>query len=179
MLFTIFSVFYVLIAAAMIVLILMQRGDGANAGASFGGGASGTVFGARGSASFLTRTTAVLAGLFFVLSLGMGIYLSHNGVRPNAQQALGVMAGSGNPAAPAASSSAAARTSPNINPLAAPPLGSAPASSAAQPGAPAQQSEVPAAPTSGNAAGSEVPTAPKSSAPASSAPSSGAPAGSR
>jgi len=169
MLFTIFSVFYVLIAAAMIVLILMQRGDGANAGASFGGGASGTVFGARGSASFLTRTTAVLAGLFFVLSLGMGIYLSNNGVRPNPQQALGVMAGAGS-SAPAASSSAAARTSPNVNPLAAPPLGSAPASSAAPSSVPVQHSEVPAAPASGNAAGSEVPTAPKTSAPASSAP---------
>ncbi|MGN6788413.1 MAG: preprotein translocase subunit SecG [Rhodanobacteraceae bacterium] len=175
MLFTIFSVFYVLIAAAMIVLILMQRGDGANAGASFGGGASGTVFGARGSASFLTRTTAVLAGLFFVLSLGMGIYLSHHGVTPSAQQSLGVMAGAGS-SAPAASSSAAARTSPNVNPMAAPPLGSAPAGSAAQSSAPVQHSEVPAAPASGNAASPEVPTAPKSSAaPASPAPSSGAP----
>jgi preprotein translocase subunit SecG len=178
MLFTIFSVFYVLIAAAMIVLILMQRGDGANAGASFGGGSSGTVFGARGSASFLTRTTAVLAGLFFVLSLAMGIYLSHHGVVPNTQQALGVMAGAGN-SAPAASSSAAARTSPNINPLAAPPLGSAPASSAAQSGVPAQPSEVPTAPASGNAAGSEVPAAPaRTSAPAASAPASSAPVGS-
>ena len=179
MLFTIFSVFYVLIAAAMIVLILMQRGDGANAGASFGGGASGTVFGARGSASFLTRTTAVLAGLFFVLSLGMGIYLSHHGVTPNAQQTLGVMAGAGS-SAPAASSSAAARTSPNVNPMAAPPLGSAPASSAPQPSAPVQRSEVPTAPTSGNATGSEVPTPPaKNSAPAkSSASASSAPAGS-
>ncbi|HEY9110308.1 MAG TPA: preprotein translocase subunit SecG [Rhodanobacteraceae bacterium] len=164
MLFTIFSVFYVLIAAAMIVLILMQRGDGANAGASFGGGASGTVFGARGSASFLTRTTAVLAGLFFILSLGMGIYLSHHGVRPNAQQALGVMAGGGNsaPAAPAAT------TAPAAN---APAAGAASASSV-----PARHSEVPAAPTSASAAGSEVPTAPaKPSAPASSATSSGAP----
>lgn len=164
MLFTIFSVFYVLIAAAMIVLILMQRGDGANAGASFGGGASGTVFGARGSASFLTRTTAVLAGLFFILSLGMGIYLSHHGVRPNAQQALGVMAGGGNsaPAAPAATIAPAAN---------APAAGAASASSV-----PARHSEVPAAPTSASAAGSEVPTAPaKPSAPASSATSSGAP----
>ncbi|HJR14389.1 MAG TPA: preprotein translocase subunit SecG [Rhodanobacteraceae bacterium] len=159
--FTIFSVFYVLIAAAMIVLILMQRGDGANAGASFGGGASGTVFGARGSASFLTRTTAVLAGLFFVLSLGMGIYLSDHGVTPNAQQALGVMAGGGR-SAPAASATSA------------PAASAAPAS-----GVPVQHSEVPAPPASGKAAGSEVPTVPaKSSAPAGSAPASSAPAGS-
>ncbi|WIG54861.1 MAG: Protein translocase membrane subunit SecG [Rhodanobacteraceae bacterium] len=158
MLFTIFSVFYVLVAAAMIVLILMQRGDGANAGASFGGGASGTVFGARGAASFLTRTTAALATIFFLLSLGMGIYLSHNGVKPNVQQTLGVMAGAGS-SAPAGSAPAA----------------SAPAASAPASPVPAQQSEVPAAPGS---AQSEVPAAPKASAPASSAPASSGPAGS-
>jgi preprotein translocase subunit SecG len=156
MLFTIFSVFYVLVAAAMIVLILMQRGDGANAGASFGGGASGTVFGARGAASFLTRTTAALATIFFLLSLGMGIYLSHNGVKPNVQQTLGVMAGAGS-SAPASSV----------------PATSAPAASAPASSVPAQQSEVPAA--APGSAQSEVPAAPKASAPASSAPSSGAP----
>ncbi|HEX5353655.1 MAG TPA: preprotein translocase subunit SecG [Rhodanobacteraceae bacterium] len=173
MLFTIFSVFYVLIAAAMIVLILMQRGDGANAGASFGGGASGTVFGARGSASFLTRTTAALATIFFILSLGMGIYLSHHGVAPSPKQTLGVMAGV---VTPASSASAAAATSPNLHPLAAsaPAVSSAPASSV-----PVQHSEVPVAPTSANAGKSEVPSAPaKTSAPASSAPASSAPASS-
>ncbi len=92
--FTIFSIFYVLIAASMIVLILLQRGDGANAGAGFGGGASGTVFGARGSASFLSRATSVLATLFFAISLGMAIYLSRAGApASNAEQGLGVMAG--------------------------------------------------------------------------------------
>ncbi|MBU6478726.1 MAG: preprotein translocase subunit SecG, partial [Xanthomonadaceae bacterium] len=106
--FTIFSVFYVLIAAAMIVLILMQRGDGANAGASFGGGASGTVFGARGAASFLTRTTAALATIFFLLTLGMGIYLSHHGVTPSAQQTLGVMAGAGTSVPPSSTPAASA-----------------------------------------------------------------------
>ena len=65
--FVIFSVFYILIAAAMIVLILLQNGAGADAGSGFGGGASATVFGARGSATFLTRATGVLAALFFVL----------------------------------------------------------------------------------------------------------------
>jgi preprotein translocase subunit SecG len=99
--FVIFSVFYILIAAAMIVLILMQRGAGADAGSGFGGGASATVFGARGSASFLTRATAVLAALFFLLSLGMGIYLSHNGAPQAAQSDLGVMSGLANKAKPA------------------------------------------------------------------------------
>jgi len=98
--FVIFSVFYILIAAAMIVLILMQRGAGADAGSGFGGGASATVFGARGSASFLTRSTAVLAALFFALSLGMGIYLGRTGA-PQPAADLGVMSGVTTPAAPA------------------------------------------------------------------------------
>ena len=104
--FTIFSVFYVLIAASMIVLILLQRGAGADAGSGFGGGASSTVFGARGSASFLTRATAALAALFFVVSLSMAIYLSHAGTpQKTTTVGLGVMAGAVKPppaAAPAA-----------------------------------------------------------------------------
>jgi preprotein translocase subunit SecG len=62
-------VFHVLIAASIVGLVLLQRGKGADAGAGFGAGASGTVFGARGSASFLSRTTATLAALFIVTSL--------------------------------------------------------------------------------------------------------------
>ena len=89
--FVIFSVFYILIAAAMIVLILLQNGAGADAGSGFGGGASATVFGARGSSTFLTRATGVLAGLFFLLSLGMGIYLHGNGAPHSNANDLGVM----------------------------------------------------------------------------------------
>ncbi len=63
------SVAHVFIGLALIALVLLQRGKGAEAGAAFGAGASGTVFGSRGSASFLSRTTAVLATLFFVTSL--------------------------------------------------------------------------------------------------------------
>jgi len=66
---------------ALIALILLQQGKGAEAGAAFGSGASGTVFGARGSASFLTRTTALLATMFFVLSLALA-YLSNQQVKP-------------------------------------------------------------------------------------------------
>ena len=62
-------VFHILIAAAIVGLVLLQRGKGADAGAGFGAGASGTVFGARGSASFLSRTTATLAALFIATSL--------------------------------------------------------------------------------------------------------------
>jgi len=95
------NIFYVLIAIAMIVLILLQRGAGAAAGSGFGGGASATVFGARGSANFLSRSTAVLAGLFFLLSLGMGIYLGRSDGTVQ-QNDLGVMAGVATPAEPVA-----------------------------------------------------------------------------
>ena len=80
-----FNVVYVIVAIVMIGLILMQRGAGAQAGSSFGAGASGTVFGARGSANFLSRSTAICAALFFIISIGMGIYASHGGrVKPDA-----------------------------------------------------------------------------------------------
>jgi preprotein translocase subunit SecG len=62
---------HVLISLAIIGLVLVQRGKGAEAGAAFGAGASGTVFGARGSANFLSRSTALLATLFFVSSLSL------------------------------------------------------------------------------------------------------------
>ncbi len=64
-------VLHVLIAAAIVGLVLLQRGKGADAGAGFGAGASGTVFGARGAASFLSRTTATLAALFFATNLAL------------------------------------------------------------------------------------------------------------
>lgn len=66
---TILLALLVLVALTLIVLILLQHGKGADVGAAFGSGASQTVFGSQGSANFLTRTTAVLATLFFVLSL--------------------------------------------------------------------------------------------------------------
>src|SRR5918994_4342136 len=71
-------IFHVLIAAAIVGLVLLQRGKGADAGAGFGAGASGTVFGARGSASFLSRTTATLAALFIATSLTLA-YLGGRG----------------------------------------------------------------------------------------------------
>lgn len=64
-------VVHVLAALALIGLILIQQGKGADAGASFGAGASNTVFGSAGSANFLTRATAILAVIFFVTSLGL------------------------------------------------------------------------------------------------------------
>jgi preprotein translocase subunit SecG len=73
---TLAVVFHVLLAFAIVGFVLLQRGKGADAGAGFGAGASGTVFGARGSASFLSRTTAVLATLFFLTSLGLSYLFS-------------------------------------------------------------------------------------------------------
>ncbi len=68
---------HVLIAAAIIGLVLLQKGKGADAGAGFGAGASGTVFGARGSSNFLSRSTAIAAALFFATSIGL-TYLNRN-----------------------------------------------------------------------------------------------------
>ncbi|MEO8225561.1 MAG: preprotein translocase subunit SecG, partial [Gammaproteobacteria bacterium] len=68
---TIVLIGHVLIGIMIVALVLIQRGKGADAGAAFGAGASGTVFGARGSANFLSRSTAVLAMLFFSTSLGL------------------------------------------------------------------------------------------------------------
>ncbi len=66
-------VVHILLAVGIISLVLLQQGKGADAGAAFGSGASGTVFGAQGSATFLTRATAVLATLFFATSLGLAV----------------------------------------------------------------------------------------------------------
>ncbi|QMU61240.1 MAG: preprotein translocase subunit SecG [Gammaproteobacteria bacterium] len=75
----------VLLAIGIIGLILIQHGKGADVGAAFGSGASGTVFGSQGSASFLTRLTAILATLFFINSLALA-YLASN--RPVAESVI-------------------------------------------------------------------------------------------
>lgn len=69
MLYTILLGIQVLVAIGLVGLILVQHGKGADAGAAFGSGASGTVFGAQGAANFLSRATAALATAFFALSL--------------------------------------------------------------------------------------------------------------
>ena len=73
---------HTLIALLIIVLVLLQRGKGADAGAAFGAGASGTVFGARGSSSFFSRATAVCATLFFVSSLTLAYLSSQSQTAP-------------------------------------------------------------------------------------------------
>jgi preprotein translocase subunit SecG len=81
MLQTIVLVAHVGIALLIIGLVLLQRGKGADAGTGFGAGASGTVFGARGSATFFSRMTGVLAAVFFATSLGLA-YLATQQAAP-------------------------------------------------------------------------------------------------
>ena len=73
----VFIVAHVLIALAIIGLVLLQHGKGADMGSGFGGGASGSLFGATGSANFLSRATAVLATIFFALSLALAYLATH------------------------------------------------------------------------------------------------------
>ena len=78
MLYQIIIVIHILLGVGIIGLVLMQQGKGADAGAAFGSGASGSVFGAQGAASFLSRTTAIFATLFFLTSLGLAVLSGHN-----------------------------------------------------------------------------------------------------
>jgi len=71
---TILTVIHLFLAIGLVGLVLIQHGKGADAGAAFGSGASATVFGAQGSANFLSRATAVLATLFFITSLWLAYY---------------------------------------------------------------------------------------------------------
>ena len=78
---SIILVVHTLIAVLIIALVLLQRGKGADAGAAFGAGASGTVFGARGSSNFFSRSTGILATAFFVTSLTLA-YMSSQSSQP-------------------------------------------------------------------------------------------------
>ena len=74
MLETVVVVFHLLGALGVVALVLLQQGKGADAGASFGAGASNTVFGSQGSSTFLSRVTAILAAGFFMTSLGLAFF---------------------------------------------------------------------------------------------------------
>ena len=84
------NIFHVLIAISMIAFILIQKGAGATAGAAFGAGASGTVFGSRGAGNFLSRSTWVMAALFCLISLTMAVMASRMSLAPETD--LGVVA---------------------------------------------------------------------------------------
>lgn len=72
MLYEVLIVSYLIVALMLIGFVLIQQGKGADMGASFGAGGSNTVFGSTGSGNFMTRTTAILATLFFLISLVLG-----------------------------------------------------------------------------------------------------------
>jgi preprotein translocase subunit SecG len=74
---TLILTLHVLVALAIIFLVLLQHGKGADMGAAFGSGSSGSLFGATGSANFLSRTTAALAAMFFLTSLGLAYIATH------------------------------------------------------------------------------------------------------
>ncbi len=83
-------VLHLVIAAALCGFVLMQHGKGADMGAAFGSGASGSLFGASGSANFLSRTTAVLATVFFLTSVGLTFFGTLHG-KPQGVMEQGVM----------------------------------------------------------------------------------------
>jgi preprotein translocase subunit SecG len=109
---TLIIVVQLLSALGVIGLVLLQHGKGADMGAAFGSGASGSLFGATGSANFLSRTTAILATIFFITTLAL-TYIGSYKSRPSA----GVL---GSVTAPAASAPAAASASLASVPAAAP-----------------------------------------------------------
>ena len=71
---TLFWVLHVIVAITVIALVVLQHGKGADMGAAFGSGSSGSLFGATGSANFLSRSTAIVATLFFLTSLGLAYF---------------------------------------------------------------------------------------------------------
>ncbi len=91
MLYTVLIVFHVVLAASLIAIVLVQRGPGATMGAAFGAGASGTVFGSRGSASFLTKTTSWLGVAFFAISLSMAVIVARSAGTGPSPDDLGVV----------------------------------------------------------------------------------------
>ncbi len=93
MLHTLLMIIHILSATCIVALVLVQRGKGADAGAGFGAGASGTVFGARGATTALSRATAILATVFMITSLTLA-YMGTRSAAP-AQSVLEQLAGEG------------------------------------------------------------------------------------
>ena len=90
MLYTALIVIHILLAIGLIAVVLVQRGPGATMGAAFGAGASGTVFGSKGSASFLGKLTGWVGVAFFLISLSMAVLLARSGGSDSAADDLGV-----------------------------------------------------------------------------------------
>lgn len=129
-LFNLIVVVQVLSALAIIGLVLMQHGKGADMGAAFGSGASGSLFGASGSSNFMSKSTAVAAVLFFSATLGLSFLQTHSGTGVSG----GVMDKVAAPApAPAAPAGGAAAIPSTTAPAAAAPAAPAPAPASSAP----------------------------------------------
>ena len=115
---------HVLLALMIIGLVLLQRGKGAEAGAGFGSGASGTVFGARRTSTLFSKLTAIFAGLFFVTSLSLAYLGTHAPAAPTSVLER---------AAQAAAAASKASPPPAVTPPATAPAPSAPAPTAPAP----------------------------------------------
>ncbi len=109
MLLNIILTIHVILAIAIIVLVLLQHGKGADMGAAFGTGSAGSLFGSSGAANFLSRSTAVCAGFFFATSLGLTYFYAP-------RSASGVMGGGVMQSAPAKEGSAASIPVPATSP---------------------------------------------------------------
>ena len=129
-LYNLIVVVQVLSALAIIGLVLMQHGKGADMGAAFGSGASGSLFGASGSSNFMSKSTAVAAILFFSATLGLSFLQTHSGTGVSGGVMDKVVAPAPAPAAPAGGAAAIPAT---------------PAPAAAAPAAPAPAAPAPAA----------------------------------
>lgn len=140
-------VLLVLDCIALVALILVQQGKGADAGAAFGSGASGTVFGARGSANFLSRTTGGLATAFFIITLALGYFLHGEKAGTSVVEQMAAQTAAKAPAAAASVASAASAAAPAA--AASAPAAAAPATAAssakAATAAPAATASAPAA----------------------------------
>lgn len=139
---TIILVVHILVALVVCGLVLLQHGKGADMGAAFGSGSSGSLFGAAGSANFLSRSTAVLAAVFFATSLGL-TYLGTVHTSPRTTDGvMGTM-----PSAPAPVTSdvptPSAPAAPGATPAPAPAGGAAPAAAPAQGASPSKAGDVP------------------------------------
>jgi len=116
-LFTVIVVVQVLAALAIIGLVLLQHGKGADMGAAFGSGASGSLFGATGSSNFLSKSTGVAAAIFFIATLALSFASSHRGaqsggVMDNLSAPAAAIPATAVPAAPAAPAAATVPANP-------------------------------------------------------------------
>ena len=108
MLHSILMVIQIISATCIVALVLVQRGKGADAGAGFGAGASGTVFGARGATTALSRATAILAAVFMITSLSLAYMVTRKvGVQESVLEQLAGQGANEVPAVPAAPAPAA------------------------------------------------------------------------